>query len=356
MATTKQKIRTALGLGIGIPLVAVGIVLGVEYNPKDVENMEIYNNLWGEKAIRKNIPVSLLSWNIQYAASRKHHFFYDGGMAVHAPTEDVVATIQSIVDVLQKDSPDILAIQEIDRNSDRTQNIDQLDYFRDYRDHISWTAAPYHKVPYVPHPNHKHLGRMDMNLAIFSRFPLYNAKRYQLALLQEPRWRQYFNLKRALLVCEIAIENSPYPLLVATTHLSAFSHGDGTLPKQMAQIQQWIQSIPAEQPWILAGDFNLLPPEDLPERLGEDAQLYVDSVNPLIEFFSLYKEAFRDTLAEKNRTYLPFGAKEPDRKIDYVFYGGPIEIQGAVVIRDAKEISDHLPLKIKFVITDSVTK
>ena len=37
-------------------------------------------------------------------------------------------------------------------------------------------------------------------------------------------------------------------------------------------------------------------------------------------------------------------ADEPDRKIDYVFVGGPVEVLDARVMREHAEISDHLPV------------
>ena len=37
-------------------------------------------------------------WNVQYAGSRKHHFFYDGGEAVHVPEHaDVANAIGAVV-------------------------------------------------------------------------------------------------------------------------------------------------------------------------------------------------------------------------------------------------------------------
>ena len=136
--------------------------------------------------------------------------------------------------------------------------------------------------------------------------------------------------------------------------MSAFSGGDGTLNKQITQIEAWIESIPDGQPWILAGDFNLLPPGDTASRLGKDAELYADAENPIERLTQKYKHAFPDLLSPSARTYLPFGAGEPDRKIDYVFYGGPIEIQSATVLREASAISDHLPLEISFRLTTSL--
>ena len=69
--------------------------------------------------------------------------------------------------------------------------------------------------------------------------------------------------------------------------------------------------------------------------------------------FKLFKEVSSNPLAPENRTYLPFNAKNPDRKIDYIFYGGPIELLSSKVLTEASDISDHLPIEITFRLTTS---
>jgi endonuclease/exonuclease/phosphatase family metal-dependent hydrolase len=171
-----------------------------------------------------------------------------------------------------------------------------------------------------------------------------------LALLDEPRLFQALNLKRALLTAEIPVEGLEKPLAVAVTHLSAFSFGDGTHPKQVEALAAWMASHPPDQPWILAGDMNLLPPGDDRNRLTTERELYADEPNPINQLIPRFTEVFSDQLSPANRTYLPFGAAEPDRKIDYIFYGGPLEIRSAQVLREHSAISDHLPIRLEMVI------
>ena len=350
----KSKIKMAIGFGIAIPIVSLVTLLGLEFNPDAVEKISV-QNVRPTEPIPSGKSLTLLSWNLQFSGSRKHHFFYDGGQAVHVPQSDVEATLQQITHVLKTRSPDFALLQEIDRYSDRTGNIDQLELLKSYAESINWVSTPYHKAPYVPHPPHEPMGRVNLNLGTLSKYELASARRHQLALLDEPRWRQYFNLKRAILETTIPIgigANRP-SLILGNTHLSAFSGGDGTLDKQITQIEAWIESIPDGYPWILAGDFNLLPPGDGPSRLGEDAKLYADAQNPIERLTNKYSVAFPELLSENARTYLPFGASTPDRKIDYIFYGGPITIDSAQVLREASAISDHLPLEISFRLTTS---
>ena len=103
----------------------------------------------------------------------------------------------------------------------------------------------------------------------------------------------------------------------------------------------------------ITGDFNLLPPV-IPFDSAKMPNYTPMLKTPLNDSLEKYKHAFPDLLSASARTYLPFGSGEPDRKIDYVFYGGPIEIESATVLSEASAISDHLPLEINFRLTTSL--
>ena len=86
----------------------------------------------------------------------------------------------------------------------------------------------YHRATFVPAP-FQPLGRVDLHEAVFSRFT-HSARRIQLAPY-EPRWRQMFNLKRAILATTIPIKNKNITPRCYGSSLSIFL-GDGTLEKQ----------------------------------------------------------------------------------------------------------------------------
>lgn len=340
-----KKIRAGLLTLTAIPITIASIALLSEFRPEPVESLTPF--------LPPSLPdtpkdgFEILSWNLQFAGSRKHHFFYDGGNAVSVPKTDVDNTLNAIQNVIATTNPDILMLQEIDRNSKRTHNIDQLRYLLDMDPQWAWVSTPYYKSPYVPHPSHEHMGSVNMHLALMSKSRLSHSERIALPLLNEPRWRQYFNLKRAILTSKVFLPGQSQPVSLAVTHLSAFSHGDGTLEKQVAKLLEWIDARGSDEPWILAGDLNLLPPEDTPERLGEDQIYYSNKSNPILPLMK-YNHAFPDKLSVASRTYLPFSAQFPDRKIDYVFYGGPLELIEASVLSQYSDISDHLPIKARF--------
>jgi len=315
----------------------------LNYDPDPIEAVDVVTERPPEVLLPGD-TFTVLSWNLQFAGSRKHHFFYDGGEAVHVPLEDVLETTAAIRAALIDIDPDIALLQEVDREADRTGHRDQLHRYMGAGRWRCRASTPYHRCRYVPHPAGAHMGQVDLNLAVLSRFALEEAERVQLPKLKEPWLRQVFNLKRALLHARIPVAGAA-PIRVGNTHLSAFSHGDGTLAKQVAVLDRWMSR---GERFVLAGDFNLLPPGDDAARLGEDGALYADDRNPMEALLPARRDAFSPALlAEPARTYLPFGAAEPDRKIDYVFVGEDIEVVEVKVFREYSELSDHLPVWVK---------
>jgi len=355
----KRKLRR-VGLGLfGGVLIAcaggLGLVRALWYTPPPVADVKIQD---GDDAdvVQPHSTLRVLVWNVQFCATRAHHFFYDGGEAVHVPREDVDAALAELAAVLQEQRPDLVLIQEIDRGAVRTQDVDQVAELLAAVPHASWATTPYWRVPYVPSPSHQHVGRTDMHLATLAQLRLHEATRYQLALLQEPFYRRAFNLRRAVLETRLHGPDGEPRLAVLNTHLSAFSRGDGTLGRQMDQLEERLEALDEEGvPWILGGDFNALPPGDDPTRLGADSELYADASTPIQRLFDAgRRSAFPlrrlQEQPETTRTYLPFGATEPDRTLDYLFVSEGIEVRSATVLVDREPISDHLPLVVDIVL------
>jgi len=245
-------------------------------------------------------------------------------------------------------APDIALLQEVDRGSIRTGLIDQLPAYSAALRAKCEASTPYHRSPFVPHPLHQPMGRVDMHLAVAAGPRIEAAVRHALPLLQESRLRQLFNLKRALLVAEVPIADAAQPLAVAVSHLSAFSKDDGTIAEQVGVLAQWMYERPAGQPWVLGADFNALPPGDNDARLGGASPAYRGAEPVMSALLEARSNAFPAALAPEARTWMPFGSPEADRKIDWLFYGGPLELLEARVGTEYHDLSDHLPLIARF--------
>jgi len=332
MSVIKKLVSLSLSLGLFPRTI---------FRPPAYQKEQCANPLGAQKMLPASF--SVLSWNIQYAASRKYQFFYDNGPAVHAETHVVDQTIDQIAKFVRAHPTDIIALQEVDRNSKRSGYRDQLVQFRREFPHFSAAKATYFRSSFVPIPLKNPLGRVHTDLCTLSTAQVNSASRYQLALLNESKFRQSFNLKRAILETEYSTPKGR--LYVANTHLSAFSFNDGTLAKQVQQLEDWIQSRPKNSHWIVMGDFNLIPIDDNPQRLLTPDHYVAAEQNPLKALIPKYKNVFPNT--PKNRTYTPFGHESPDRKIDYILYSENIILEDSTVFSDVV-LSDHQPLQARF--------
>jgi len=346
--------RVGLGIFSGVLIACaggLGMLRALWYTPPPVTSVKVEGNT-DAPALKPGDTLRVLVWNVQFCGTRRHHFFYDGGDAVHVTREDVDTVLAELTSILREHEPDLVLIQEIDRGADRTAHVDQVAELLAAAPYAAWLTAPYWRVPHVPTPAHQHVGKTDMHLATLSRHRVDGATRHQLSLLDEPFFRRAFNLRRAILEARLAGADGAAGLAVLNTHLSAFSRGDGTLGRQMDQLEARMDALDQDGvPWILGGDFNALPPGDDPARLGEDGELYADQTTPIQRLFDAgRRSAFPlerlQQDPETTWTYLPYGAETPDRTLDYLFVSEGIQVLHAQVLADGESVSDHLPLMV----------
>ena len=326
-------------------------VWGAWFSPAAEENIAVVCGA-DVPLLPRGKRIRTLVWNVQYAGGRDRHFFYDGGDDVSVTEGEGRDTLQGIAEVIRRVDPDIILWQEIDRGSRRTGFIDQNQALLDAVAYPCHASTPYHKAPYVPHPGHEHLGKVDMHLAVWSKYKIDLATRVDLPRLDESWVRQQFNLKRALMTVRFPMADGGY-FMAFNSHLSAFSNGDGTLSKQIDVLRAYMDAAESDAiPWILGADLNSLPPGDDPTRLGELGELYAEEVSPNTVLFDNHQSAvpvseyLRDPVPW--RTYLPVGSAVPDRAIDYVFYGEAVQMYSFSVLREDHGLSDHLPLRFEF--------
>lgn len=347
----KRRIVIVIAVILAVPLLGVGglavYLLASAHDPAPTEPVTIDAGAGSAKPLVAGQPFTIVSWNLQFGAGKTEPFFYEEGSRVGATQAELDVSLPALAAATTAMGADVLLLQELDRDSARTLHIDQYPQHMKAGGFVAGASAPYHRA-FVPMPITNPLGRVDMHLAIMSRSPIARAERIQLALLKENPVFQAGNLKRAILWAELPVEGHAQPLAVAVTHLSAFSRGDGTLQKQVDALVQWIEARPEGQPWVLAGDFNLLPPGfDKSKLSAEKAALYNDATNPLDAMIPRFKTVIADHLAPENATYYAVGSATGDRKIDYMFVGGPIEVLEGQVVGEYHPISDHVPIRAR---------
>jgi endonuclease/exonuclease/phosphatase family metal-dependent hydrolase len=344
--------RIAIGL---FSTVATGFALSrfLNYHPRAVQQEECRNNKAATLAPGQSIKV--ITYNTQFFAGTNYHFFYDGGRDALVDPADVRKITADISAFLAHENPDFVLLQEVDCGARRTGYLDEIELLIDSlpEELCAYASTFYWKSRFVPHP--KIMGPAGTKLVVFSRYRLLRATRHQLPRTPGNPIVNDFNFKRALFEIEVPLTNGGTFCLL-DTHLEAFPKGTGVMRRQVDYVLARLESLDRNEiPWVIGGDFNLLPPGQWAHLNPEERGCHREpSETSLI--YDRYKgvPTIRDTSGERMRDFMTFtkeikGERVPIRTLDYFFAGPAVEIgEYAVLQNGVKHLSDHLPLVAQF--------
>ncbi|OJJ19515.1 endonuclease [marine bacterium AO1-C] len=332
------------------------------YHPKDIQE-ETVNCNDNARTLKAGQKVKILSWNVQYMASKDYVFFYDlldnSGPDKRPDKKAIAKTINEVARIIKQEDPDIILLQEVDEGAKRTDKEDQLKRLlglisKDYGCHCS---SFYWKASFVPDPNV--MGSVGMKLSTISKYKIKEGTRHQLPLIENMNFLvKQFYLKRAILETKFPVEGGK-DLAVMNTHLSAFAQGSNTMEQQVAMLDKMLKERTKQGlPWVVGGDFNLLPPGEAYKELTDYQKQYYKPETEIASFFKDYQAVPNAAQTTGNRriewfTHFPNDpkVKQPDRTIDYLFFSKNVELLNkAIGQKDTWDISDHLPLMVSFIV------
>jgi endonuclease/exonuclease/phosphatase family metal-dependent hydrolase len=334
----------AFGVGITVLLVALGGLLVLSLAGKLPSGATILIGS-GSPVWDPADPLVVATWNIHYGAGPT----LERGAVTSR--DDVIAHLDAIAAWIKDSKVDIVALQEVDRDGRRSHGIDELEWLRRATglDHAAWTDT--WDVPYIPWPGidpRLHLGRVRSGQAVLSRFPLAKPNRH--ALVQPlANWTIYnwFYLHRAVL--EVWVElGSGRRLRVYNAHLEAFD-----IANKESHAEKTREVLGKAGPLVLLlGDMNAVPPEALLRRAfadEPDSDFSADkTIGTLRSIPGLQEVVPTETYTAQERAWFTFPAAEPNRRLDYMFYGSGFRLGTASVPRLERPPSDHLPVIASF--------
>ena len=304
-------------------------------------------------------PLKVLSWNLQFMAGKEYVFFYDqldgNGPDTRPSPAHITSTFAAAARLINAQDPDILLLQELDEGARRTDYQDQSARLLALLDKPYPCRAEtyYWKSAFVPHP--KIMGAVGLKLVTFSKYHIDHARRHALPQAPDNPLYMLFNLKRALLECRLPLTTGG-ALTLLNTHLEAFGQGTDIMERQVQLTTAFLDRLQAQHlPWLIGGDFNLLPPGvDRNELHPDGAGLYHDP-SEIHPFFDKFHSVIPlDTLTGPQRpryfTHHPNNPQvtAPERTIDYIFYDGLSLQQATVLQQEGTGISDHFPIVAQF--------
>ncbi len=317
-------------------------------------------------------PLKVLSYNVQYMASKNYVFFYDVDVndperlaavqragktiASYPAREHVLWTLDEVARLIEKEDADVVLLQEVNGAEDsRTHYTDHAAELltRLPRDlYPCRSQTPYWKAEFIFHPDV--LGPVDMQLLTLSKYRIEESLRHQLPRKANNVLVRPFDFQRALLESRIAT-TAGATVAVINTHFEAWGAGTGIMEKQVARTERLLDSLDdAGIPWVLGGDLNLLPPDDNRQlqrihAAGIGHYDEIPQIRPLYDKYrgipSLQHLSSKDPSAWYTHFPNDPTATGPDRTIDYQFYSEQWSLRDAYVMQgDALNISDHLPV------------
>ena len=243
-----------LGILVAIALFGVGVLTITEYRPDDVETVIESHAVEEKLAVGERLTV--VSWNVGYGALGDNaDFFMDGGSSVYTADEDRVRqNLAGIRDALKNLNPDLIMLQEVDINSDRSRGIDEREILHEATPDGTDAFAYNFKAVYVPYPLPP-IGHVESGLYTLSGADIRNAERISLPCPFSWPIRTV-NLKRCLLVSRIPLQGSDHELVLINLHLEAYDDGEGKAA-QTKQLQEFMLDEYLKGNYVIAGgDFN----------------------------------------------------------------------------------------------------
>ena len=216
--------------------------------------------------------------------------------------------LQRIAGSINKEKPDLVGLQEVDRGVQRTQRIDEIVEL------AKLTRMEYAFAFNLPYQGGQY------GVAILSRFPI-----------RATEHRLYKNLReaerRGLIRAEVRIDGRVVHFV--TTHLD-YQHDDGRL-FEAQQMLAFLSDV--KGPLIVVGDFNDIP-------TGQTSRLMREKFDDSW-VRHLYRQWMDDSQREQGFSY---PADKPTKRIDYIFTRRSDGIKTKRVWVVQTLASDHIPV------------
>lgn len=226
----------------------------------------------------------------------------------HGEGMDGVVDIVRITDIIKKEKPDILLLQEVDLNLNRSENVD-----------IAQQLSKSVGLKNVVFGKNLQIDKGSYGNATLSRFPITSSKNFQ--------FKQIGPEQRGVLATEISFYEQN--ILVLNSHFD-HSQDDSERILYAEKVINYILPEYNTDTVLFGGDFNDIPTSRMYRQLTEE---------------------FEDTwvVAGQDEGFT-IPANEPTKRIDYILFMGSIQPYSVSI--PLTEASDHLPVVADFIWVD----
>ncbi len=205
--------------------------------------------------------LKVMTFNIKFGGGRFIFYWERNGTKYNMTVAEVTDTMDEICALIVSEDPDILLVQEADRNSKRSAYVDQIQYILDHTDLNYGAYAAIWKSDLIPSDG---MQRMDTGNTTLSKWELTEATRMPLAPNESgDALKDYFYFRRNILRTKISIPDydSFYVLNIHTEPFATGAKDDSHVKKQhIDAMKVEMDRLTATGATVLGGgDFNTLP-------------------------------------------------------------------------------------------------
>ena len=354
---TRPLRYTLLGLLIVIAL-AGAMVYSLTWRPDAREVLPVSCSTQAP-TLAPGQALKVMTWNVQYLAGKRYVFWNDLAAGTdEAPTADDMAfSLDEVARVIRDEQPDIVLLQELDDGAKASDYQNQLKLLQErVADLYPCSAHAFDwKADFIPDPHI--FGSVGRQLATLSRYEIEHAERLQLPVSEVNLISRQFKPKNALLVTYLPLSDGGQ-MAVLNTHLDRATQPDETLQAQISAVAKVLDKFESHgTPWLIGGDFNLLPLGQY-QRLPSEQRTPYSADSALHVLWDKYPMIPTNNEAggiDRARwlTHYPndTNVSGPDRTVDYLFYSPRIKrVEARVRQDDTLRISDHLPVIARFLL------
>lgn len=336
----------------------------------DIETVPVYQVKNTVTPSPPDSSVLVLTWNIRFGIGRLPWFGDACGKNSIFTREEIITRLDSVIDAINRINPDILLLQECDINSKRSAYINQFQYILD-RTNFNYATYGYQwKAQFIPSNG---LGRLEESNAIFSKWPITEAKRIQLDLREDQISIERFFYERCCMVTALIKIPGFKDLFTVNIHASAFSTDD-TKHKHLISFKNELDRIESlGSLFVGGGDLNTLPlvsdsldfcledacPDESFHQPGDDpthkdGSNYAPEQEWMLPFYNTYESAVPLLKYQANQENYFSHTTRPehlwDRKLDYLFTNSKWETNSDRTHQELLFHSDHAPVSARLIL------
>lgn len=354
-----KVIGATMALLLIVILAYVAYVFLTYHRIEDKQSLEI-KTIGDVKSDRISVgkEYEVVTYNIGFGAySEDYSFFMDGGKYSRAYNKDaVMENMDGSIEVLKRESPDFILLQEVDINSTRSYGVNEHEMILDAFPGTSSVFGMNYNSAYLMYPLLEPHGKSKSGILTISKVELTDSIRRSLPI--DTSVYKLIDLDRCYTKTRILVEDGKY-LCLYNVHLSAYTKDESIVKNQIKMLSDDMNREYKEGNYVICGgDFN----QDL---LGDSPTIFG---TPVIEenwakafptellpegFFVVY-----DLLNEEQRSELIPSCRNADQPyneettfvtmVDGFIISDNVQLNQVKTIDNGFLYSDHNPVSLKF--------